>query len=66
MTGGADTYHGYGQAWANVSNTPFRMYKHWVHEGGMVVYDNMTFVNSAICDDSYQVKHQPRVLRLEL
>ncbi|MDZ7724967.1 MAG: arylsulfatase [candidate division KSB1 bacterium] len=21
--------------WANVSNTPFRMYKHWVHEGGI-------------------------------
>ena len=25
----------YGQAWANVSNTPFRRYKHWVHEGGI-------------------------------
>ena len=35
MTGAADTYHGYGQAWANVSNTPFREYKHWVHEGGI-------------------------------
>ena len=35
MPGGADTYHGYGRAWANVSNTPFREYKHWVHEGGI-------------------------------
>ena len=35
MTGGADTYHGYGRGWANVSNTPFRQYKHWVHEGGI-------------------------------
>ena len=35
MTGGADTYHGYGRGWANVSNTPFREYKHWVHEGGI-------------------------------
>ena len=35
MTGAADTYHGYGRAWANVSNTPFREYKHWVHEGGI-------------------------------
>ena len=35
MTGGDDTYHGYGRAWANVSNTPFREYKHWVHEGGI-------------------------------
>jgi len=24
-----------GQAWANASNTPFRYYKHFVHEGGM-------------------------------
>ena len=35
MTGGADTSHGYGLAWANASNTPFREYKHWVHEGGI-------------------------------
>ena len=27
--------HSYGQAWANASNTPFRTYKHWVHEGGI-------------------------------
>lgn len=24
-----------GRAWANVSSTPFRLYKHYVHEGGM-------------------------------
>ncbi|PAW82872.1 MAG: arylsulfatase [Pedosphaera sp. Tous-C6FEB] len=35
LPGGADTYHGYGREWANVSNTPFREYKHWVHEGGI-------------------------------
>lgn len=35
MPGAADTYIGYGKAWANVSNTPFREYKHWVHEGGI-------------------------------
>ena len=28
-------WQSYGQAWANVSNTPFRLYKHWVHEGGI-------------------------------
>lgn len=33
--GGANTYLGYGKPWANASNTPFRMYKHWVHEGGI-------------------------------
>jgi len=35
LPGAADTYIGYGRAWANVSNTPFRQYKHWVHEGGI-------------------------------
>jgi arylsulfatase len=33
--GTADTYCSYGRAWANLSNTPFRMYKRWVHEGGI-------------------------------
>ena len=35
MPGPADTYVAYGRNWANVSNTPFREYKHWVHEGGI-------------------------------
>jgi arylsulfatase A-like enzyme len=35
MPGPDDTYIGYGRGWANVSNTPFREYKHWVHEGGI-------------------------------
>jgi len=35
IPGPADTYIGYGKSWANVSNTPFREYKHWVHEGGI-------------------------------
>jgi arylsulfatase len=33
--GTRDSYHGYGLGWANASNTPFRLYKHWVHEGGI-------------------------------
>lgn len=33
--GGPDTYVAYGREWANVSNTPFREYKHWTHEGGI-------------------------------
>ena len=35
MPGPADTYVAYGRGWANVSNTPFREYKHWTHEGGI-------------------------------
>jgi arylsulfatase len=33
--GPEDTYASYGRAWANLSNTPFRYYKRWVHEGGI-------------------------------
>jgi len=29
-----ETANSYGEAWANAGNTPFRMYKHHVHEGG--------------------------------
>jgi arylsulfatase A-like enzyme len=35
MPGPEDTFIAYGEAWANVSNTPFRLYKHYVHEGGI-------------------------------
>jgi arylsulfatase len=35
LPGPADTFMAYGRACANVSNTPFREYKHWVHEGGI-------------------------------
>lgn len=33
--GADDTFVSYGRSWANVSNTPFREYKRWVHEGGI-------------------------------
>ncbi|MCU0419906.1 MAG: arylsulfatase [Cyclobacteriaceae bacterium] len=40
------SYAAYGKEWANASNTPFRLYKHWAHEGGIatpfiVHYPNM-------------------------
>ena len=35
MPGAEDTYQSYGIPWANLSNTPFREYKRWVHEGGI-------------------------------
>jgi arylsulfatase len=35
IPGPYDTFVAYGRGWANVSNTPFREYKHWVHEGGI-------------------------------
>jgi arylsulfatase len=35
MPGPSETYIAYGQAWANVSNTPFRLHKSKNHEGGI-------------------------------
>ncbi len=34
-TGTRDSWVSYERPWANASNTPFRMFKHWVHEGGI-------------------------------
>lgn len=33
--GPQESFLAYGKNWANASNTPFRRYKHWVHEGGI-------------------------------
>ncbi|WP_306316751.1 MULTISPECIES: arylsulfatase [unclassified Streptomyces] len=35
VPGPEDTFASYGRSWANLSNAPFREYKHWVHEGGI-------------------------------
>lgn len=35
MPGPPETEIGYGRNWANVSNTPFKEYKHFSHEGGI-------------------------------
>ncbi|MCC5839568.1 MAG: arylsulfatase [Opitutales bacterium] len=35
VPGPEDTYCSYGTEWANLSNTPFRKYKVWTHEGGI-------------------------------
>lgn len=33
--GAANTFQSYDRPWANVSNAPFRLFKHYVHEGGI-------------------------------
>lgn len=35
QTGGKGTHQSYGSGWANLGNTPFRLYKHFTHEGGI-------------------------------
>jgi arylsulfatase A-like enzyme len=36
MPGPEDTYQSYGHGWANASNTPFRLFKQYDHEGGIM------------------------------
>lgn len=33
--GGPTSYGSYGAGWANASNTPYRRFKHYIHEGGI-------------------------------
>jgi len=35
VPGAATTYASYGIPWGNASNTPYRLYKHYAHEGGI-------------------------------
>ncbi len=35
ICGTAESHAWYGECWANVSDTPFRKYKRWLHEGGV-------------------------------
>lgn len=35
LPGGPETRASFGPEWANASNTPFRLYKKWNHEGGV-------------------------------
>jgi len=35
LPGTPDSYDGYEYGWASASNTPFKWFKHWTHEGGI-------------------------------
>jgi arylsulfatase len=35
MPGGEATFQSVGLQWANAQNTPFRLFKHYIHEGGI-------------------------------
>lgn len=61
MPGPESTYQSYGRAWANLSNTPFREYKHWVHEGGistpLIIHwpDGLTGGDDRLCEEPAQL-----------
>ena len=50
--GPEDTYSSYGVPWANLSNTPFRRYKRWVHEGGIATPMIVHWANGNLADGS--------------
>jgi arylsulfatase A-like enzyme len=56
--GTADTYTSYGQAWANLSNTPFRLYKRWVHEGGIATPLIVSWPAGGLTDGVIDAPHQ--------
>ena len=60
MPGPDDTYIAYGKGWANASNTPFRLYKHWVHEGGIA--SPLLVHWPAGIDRRGELEHQPAQL----
>ncbi len=58
--GPEDTYASYGRAWANLSNTPFRYYKRWVHEGGIATpliahWPNGALGNTSVVQTPFQL-----------
>ena len=55
--GGVDSYMSYGLSWANASNTPFRRYKHWVHEGG--ISTPLIAYWPSVIKNSGSLTHQP-------
>lgn len=59
MPGPPDTDIGYGEEWANVSNTPFRLYKHYVHEGGIATPLIAHWPKGISADRRNQLESQP-------
>jgi arylsulfatase len=59
MPGPRDTYIAYGEGWANVSNTPFRMYKHWEHEGGISSPLVVHWPSGIAAERRGKLEHQP-------
>ncbi len=55
-TGTSDSYVAYGEAWANVSNTPFRRYKAEVYEGGIAA--PLIVHWPAVIQDGGALRHQ--------
>ncbi len=62
MPGPENTYQSYGTAWANLSNSPFRLYKHWIHEGGIATPLIAHWPNGIAPGENGGVRHAPGYL----
>lgn len=60
LPGPGSSFASYGRAWANLSNTPFRLYKRWVHEGGISTPFIATWPNGGLT--AGDVMHEPHQL----
>jgi arylsulfatase len=62
MPGPENTYQSYGTAWANLSNAPFRLYKHWIHEGGISTPLIAHWPNGIAKSENGGLRHAPGYL----
>ena len=56
--GKAGTFHSVGSGWANASNTPWRLYKHFNHEGG-IASPGIVHWPSGLKIEPGSINHQP-------
>ena len=62
MPGPENTYQSYGVAWANLSNAPFRLYKHWIHEGGISTPLIAHWPQGIDAEENGTIRHAPGYL----
>ena len=69
VIGTKESFESYGLPWANASNTPFRLYKHWVHEGGIATpfissWPAMIKKSALVRDPAHLIDLMPTCLEL--
>lgn len=59
VPGPSDTFASYGPSWANLSTTPFRRFKKWVHQGGIAAPFIIRWPEGALDDGGFvRAPHQ--------
>jgi arylsulfatase A-like enzyme len=56
--GGPGTFHSVGSGWANASNSPWRLYKHFNHEGG-IASPGIVHWPAGLQVEAGSIDHQP-------